>query len=308
MIFTRETMPATIRRGMLVGLAEHAVDPEAHAHLATVGLEVDVGGAILHRLGDDRVHELDHRRVLGGLADVGDRGALLLLLLLHRLGHRVVEPAHAADQAGDVVRRRHHRAHLVSSDAASGRPAPARSPDRPWRPAGARRRRSRSVRRRSGARPAPRSGSRPTGRGGRSGGRRGSSPKRSAIARASWSPVSAPASSSTCSGRAAGGPPLLDGRVHAFARYEAQLGDHVGDEPAPPPRRCGWRESGAVVVGCRSRGRLGSCRDGTQMRHALACLLAHRASATSCASVSSSTKPSISRALLFLPTITTAGA
>ena len=46
------------------GLAEHAVDAEAHAHVAAVGLEVQVGCAGLHRLGDHRVHELDDRGVL----------------------------------------------------------------------------------------------------------------------------------------------------------------------------------------------------------------------------------------------------
>ncbi len=40
-------------------LAEHAVDAEADPHVAAVGLEVDVGGALLDRLGDDRVDELD---------------------------------------------------------------------------------------------------------------------------------------------------------------------------------------------------------------------------------------------------------
>ena len=32
---------------------QHAVDAEAHAQLAAVGLEVDVRGAALDRLGDD---------------------------------------------------------------------------------------------------------------------------------------------------------------------------------------------------------------------------------------------------------------
>ena len=54
----------------LRGLAQHAVDAEAHAHLAALGLEVDVRGALLDGLGDDRVDELDDRRVVGGLADL----------------------------------------------------------------------------------------------------------------------------------------------------------------------------------------------------------------------------------------------
>ena len=47
MIFRRETTPATIRRGIVRRVAQHAVDAEAHAHLAALGLEVDVGGALL---------------------------------------------------------------------------------------------------------------------------------------------------------------------------------------------------------------------------------------------------------------------
>ena len=47
------------------GLAQNAVDPEADPHLVLVGLEVDVGGALPHRLAEDAVDELDHRRVLG---------------------------------------------------------------------------------------------------------------------------------------------------------------------------------------------------------------------------------------------------
>ena len=53
-------------------LHEHAVDAEAHAHRAVLGLEVDVRGALLDGLGDDLVDELDDRRVVGGLAQVDD--------------------------------------------------------------------------------------------------------------------------------------------------------------------------------------------------------------------------------------------
>ena len=50
MIFTREIVPAIMRRGIWVRLAQHAVHAEAHAHLAALGLEVDVGGALLDGL------------------------------------------------------------------------------------------------------------------------------------------------------------------------------------------------------------------------------------------------------------------
>ena len=114
MIFTRETTPATIRRGIVVVSLQHAVDAEAHAHLAAVGLEVDVRGALLDRLGDDRVHELDHRRVLGGLADVGDRApsssSSSSTASATASSRRLMRPI----SAGDVVGRGHDRAHLVA--------------------------------------------------------------------------------------------------------------------------------------------------------------------------------------------------
>ena len=65
---------------------------------------MDVGGALVDRLAEDRVDELDHRRVVGGLAQLGDLGvALVLLLLLDRLGDRGLERVEAADQGLDVV-------------------------------------------------------------------------------------------------------------------------------------------------------------------------------------------------------------
>ena len=150
MIFTREIDARDHPARDLGGLAEHAVHAEAHAHLAALGLEVDVRGAVLDRLGDDRVDELDHRRVVRGLADLGDLGELLLALLDGR-GDRVVEPAHAPDQALDVVRRGHHRPHLVpvisfrsssastfdGSDIATSRRAAVVEADRARRRAGA---------------------------------------------------------------------------------------------------------------------------------------------------------------------------
>ena len=63
------------------GLDEHAVDPEAHAQLVAVGLEMDVRGALLDGLGDDLVDEPDDRRVVGRLAQVDDVGRALVLLV-----------------------------------------------------------------------------------------------------------------------------------------------------------------------------------------------------------------------------------
>ena len=64
---------------MRVRLGEHAVDAVADDELAGDGLEVDVGGAELDGLGDDRVDELDDRRVVGGLAQVDDLGAVVVV-------------------------------------------------------------------------------------------------------------------------------------------------------------------------------------------------------------------------------------
>ena len=100
-------------------LAEHAVDAKAHAHVAAVGLEVQVRGAGLHGLGDDRVHELDDRGVLGGLTDVGDRGHFLVAaVVLDRLSHRVVEAAHAPDQARHVLGGGHGGPDVVARSSA----------------------------------------------------------------------------------------------------------------------------------------------------------------------------------------------
>ena len=72
---------------------------------------MDVRGAAFGGLRDDRVNELDDRRVVGGLAQVDD----LLVgrarrVLLDRLGHRVLEAVHAHDQRGDVLGRSDGRA------------------------------------------------------------------------------------------------------------------------------------------------------------------------------------------------------
>ena len=56
-------------------LGQDAVDAEADEQLAADGLEVDVGGALVDALGDERVDELDDRRLVGGLAQVDDLAA-----------------------------------------------------------------------------------------------------------------------------------------------------------------------------------------------------------------------------------------
>ena len=65
----------------------------------------------------------------------------------------------------------------------------------------------------------------------------------------------APASSSTCSGERPDGLALLDGGLHALAREEAQLDDHVGDEARAGLLLVGRSE--AVVLGTGVRAALG---------------------------------------------------
>ena len=84
---------------------QHAVDAEAHAQLAPVGREVDVGGAALDGLGDDLVDELDDRRVVGGLVQRRRprRRRPRRSLVLGAVADDVVEAVEARDQRGDVV-------------------------------------------------------------------------------------------------------------------------------------------------------------------------------------------------------------
>jgi hypothetical protein len=62
---------------------------------------VDVGGALLDPLADQRVHQLDDGRVGGRLAQVDDLGPGVLV---DRLGdHDLVEGVQALDEGGDVL-------------------------------------------------------------------------------------------------------------------------------------------------------------------------------------------------------------
>ena len=74
---------------------------------------MDVGGALPHRLGEDAVDELDHRRVLGaGLhrADLGEAAVFLfldlldpVLLLDDRVGGGALQGAQPRQQRLDVL-------------------------------------------------------------------------------------------------------------------------------------------------------------------------------------------------------------
>jgi hypothetical protein len=95
---------------------QHAVDAEAHAHLFAIGREMDIGGVHLHGLGDDLVDELDDGRVVGGLAQIDDLGALLGLSLGDGVGvgDDVLQAIQARDEAFDVLGRGDPDTHLVA--------------------------------------------------------------------------------------------------------------------------------------------------------------------------------------------------
>ncbi len=93
------------------GVEHDAVHAEAHAHVVRTRLEVDVRRASTHRIGDHRVHELHHRRVVRGLAQLDDLG---LLLDVVDLVDRARERSEVLDQRVDVLGRGDRSAHLVA--------------------------------------------------------------------------------------------------------------------------------------------------------------------------------------------------
>ena len=90
----------------LAGLGGHlvqdAVDAVAHPHLGLLRLDVDVGGAVTDRLGDQGVDELDDRRVV---QRVGGLEVVEVLILSHQVPGEVVDAVPA--QGGELVQHRH---------------------------------------------------------------------------------------------------------------------------------------------------------------------------------------------------------
>ena len=162
MIFTRETRPAhqLARHGR--GVEDHAVDAVAHAHVDRARLEVDVGGAAAHGVGDDRVDELDDRRLVGLVAQLDDLGGAA------RPRPRSPRPRRRGARAGRSAPRcppaRRPRGAPRSRWPSRCRRARARWPGRRWPPAACARRGRRSGSSGSGAPWRRRSGSRRPGR------------------------------------------------------------------------------------------------------------------------------------------------
>jgi hypothetical protein len=87
-----------------------AVDPRPDDHVLLLRLEVDVGGAVLDRLGQRRVNELDRRGVVCGLSDVlalRDDVEQQLGLGRHRVVDLDLRPVELLDRALEVGGLRH---------------------------------------------------------------------------------------------------------------------------------------------------------------------------------------------------------
>ncbi|CAB4879520.1 unannotated protein [freshwater metagenome] len=97
-------------------LLEDAVDPQAHAQIASVRLEMDVRCPALDALGDDPIDQLDQRRVVGAVTQLDDLRILVLLIDQCRGLNDFVESGEPRDQGLDVVTRRYCRAHVVSRE------------------------------------------------------------------------------------------------------------------------------------------------------------------------------------------------
>ena len=74
MILIREMTPPAIERVTVApGISTPSIR-NMHLHVPALGVPVDIGGFLLDCLGDDRVHELDDRRVrVGAIPKRGPR-------------------------------------------------------------------------------------------------------------------------------------------------------------------------------------------------------------------------------------------
>ena len=77
MTLMRETISGATRALGLQHLAQHAVDAEADDEAVLERLDVDVGRVVLDRLRQDRVDQLDDRRLVVAFEQVGGFGQVL---------------------------------------------------------------------------------------------------------------------------------------------------------------------------------------------------------------------------------------
>jgi hypothetical protein len=116
MILMRATIEAWNFLGRALGLAQRAVDPVPHHHVALARLDVDVGRAVLDRLEHERVDPADDGRLVVGVEHVDQLvglAELVLGLVLLVPGLELGAAAQAGvglvDGVDDLAGRRHHR-------------------------------------------------------------------------------------------------------------------------------------------------------------------------------------------------------
>ena len=86
MIFTREMIDGMNCRGARLRLVQLAVDAVADDDLLLARLDVDIAGALLDRVEQQRVDPADDRRLVGDVEDVDQLLAAALVLFVLLLG------------------------------------------------------------------------------------------------------------------------------------------------------------------------------------------------------------------------------
>ena len=89
-------------------LTQYAVDAKPDAQALFERFEVDVAGAVLDGLADERVHDIDDRRVFGCFELRGEQG-LILLQLAHGFFHEIGNRIGLLDRFQDIRFHGHHR-------------------------------------------------------------------------------------------------------------------------------------------------------------------------------------------------------
>ena len=104
MTLMRLTTPATIARGTTCASFSTPSMRRRTRIESDLRLEVDVRRALLHRLGDDLVRELDDRRVVDRLAQIDDLGlGELVLGAVDEVGDDVLHAPQAADEGLQIL-------------------------------------------------------------------------------------------------------------------------------------------------------------------------------------------------------------
>ena len=92
---------------------EHAVDPEPHTILPLVGLDVDIRGATLERIGEHEVDELDDRRLFRGCLELVQADVLLVFHHLEIGGGTVIVRLDRRDVVHHLLELKRRRGAVV---------------------------------------------------------------------------------------------------------------------------------------------------------------------------------------------------